>query len=443
MHYIGSLDEGQVLHKLFKYLGIFDDVEFSPLNPDGFDRFLIGDKEYRYGYGKERFIDILSEQFPENRADIVRYVRRIGEIADASFTYNIRQTDMATMLNQDAFSTSFNDFIASCTDNPELRTLLAANAFLYAGVNHKTPAYIQAHINNFYLQSAYRIVGGSDKIAISLANSIKRMGGQVLTNAEVKEMVCNSHKMTHVRLGDGTTIEAKYFISNVHPQATIKMINSPMIRTVYRRRINEIENTISSFTLYIIFKKNRVKYQNYNFYYFDNEHIVGKKTYDPTAFPSSYLYIHQATKAKGEEFATSGQVTTYMSYDEVRRWSNSSVGSRGADYEAFKRECAEKIIAKLNVRFPGIIDDIEHYYTSSPLTYENYTATVEGALYGIEKDKNRPLETRISQRTKIPNFFFTGQNIDAHGMLGVAISAISTSSSFVFRDGLLYELGIL
>lgn len=441
MHYIGSLDEGQVLHKLFKYLDLLDNIEFAPLDPNGFDRFLIGDKEYRFGYGKERFIEVLAEQFPDNCADIAQYVRRVGEIADASFAHNIRQVDTTTMLNQEAFSTSFDDFIASCTDNPELRTLLAANSFLYAGVNGKTPAYIQAHINNFYLQSAYRIVGGSDRVAISLANSIKRMGGQIITNAEVAELVCNSQKMTHVRLKDGSTIEGQYFISNVHPQVTLEMIHSPMIRPVYRRRINEIENTISNFTLYMIFKKNRVKYQNYNFYYFDNKYIVGEKKYNPEDFPSSFLYIHQATKAQGEKFATSGEVTTYMNYDEVRRWADSTIGRRGADYEEFKQQHAEKIIAKLNTIFPGIIDNIEYYYTSSPLTYRDYTATVEGSLYGIEKDKNHPLTTRISQRTKIPNFFFSGQNIDAHGILGVAISAVSTSSELVFRDKLLSELG--
>ena len=32
MHYIGSLDEGQLMHRLFKYLNLWEDVRLSPLD---------------------------------------------------------------------------------------------------------------------------------------------------------------------------------------------------------------------------------------------------------------------------------------------------------------------------------------------------------------------------------------------------------------------------
>jgi all-trans-retinol 13,14-reductase len=37
----------------------------------------------------------------------------------------------------------------------------------------------------------------------------------------------------------------------------------------------------------------------------------------------------------------------------------------------------------------------------------------------------------VSQRTRIPNLFQTGQNINSHGILGVIIGAILTSGELI------------
>ena len=89
------------------------------------------------------------------------------------------------------------------------------------------------------------------------------------------------------------------------------------------------------------------------------------------------------------------------------------------------------MLDKLEISFPGIKNSIEQYYTSSPLTYRDYTATKEGSMYGIEHNINYPMQTLISQRTKIPNFFLTGQNINSHGIFGVTIGALMTCAEFL------------
>ncbi len=439
MHYIGSLDKGQIMYKFFKYLNLLDDVKLSSLDRGGFDVMSIGGDIYKYANGIDNFVDTLAEKFPDNKSDIRLYAGKIKEIADASFIYNLQNVNPDVVVDKNIFATSFNEFIDSCTDNTKLRKVLAANMFLYAGVWDKTPVYVQAHLNNFYIQSAYRIVGGSDSVAFSLAKSIENLGGKIYKNAEVEEFVCDEKRMTKIRLKDGRTFDAHYFISNIHPQVTINKIASPLLRNVYRQRIASIENSISNFTVFLVFKKDSVKYNNYNFYFYENEEAIGLEKYDLDQFPLNYFYIHQAADTDNE-YAEGAEVMTYMSYDHVRKWENTSVGKRGADYEAFKRECAEKIINKLNEHFPGIKDCITDYYTSSPLTYRDYTATVEGAMYGVIKDKNLPMQTRISQRTKIPNFYFTGQNINSHGMLGVIVSAISTASELVPKEKIISDI---
>ena len=89
------------------------------------------------------------------------------------------------------------------------------------------------------------------------------------------------------------------------------------------------------------------------------------------------------------------------------------------------------MLNKLEKSFPGTLDAIESYYTSTPLTYRDYTATKEGSMYGIIRDKNYPSRAYVSQRTKIKNLLLTGQNINSHGILGVIIGGIITCSEFL------------
>jgi len=439
MHYIGSMEEGQIMHTFFKYLDLLDDVKISPLNKNGFEVISLGGEIYKYANGLDNFVDVLAEKFPDNRADIQRYVDKMKAIADASPLYNLQNINSNIFIDTEFVTTSVDEFIDSCTDNQRLRNVLAGNLPLYAGVKDKTPVYVQALMNNFYLQSAYRIVGGSDNIAFSLAKSIEKFGGKIYKNAEIEEFICDEKRMTKVRLKNSKEFVGQYFISNIHPQVTIDKIKSPLLRNVYRDRIKNIENTISNFTVFLIFKKNSVKYLDYNFYHYENERLWELENYKSEEFPLNYLYMHQAIE-QAQEYAESAQIIAYMRYDEVKKWENTTIEKRGKDYENFKRDRAERLINKLNEQFPNIKDCIAGHYTSSPLTYRDYTASVNGSMYGILKDKNYPIQTRISQRTKIPNFFFTGQSINSHGILGVTIGAITTASEIVGKEKIINEI---
>ena len=88
------------------------------------------------------------------------------------------------------------------------------------------------------------------------------------------------------------------------------------------------------------------------------------------------------------------------------------------------------MIQLLQQHYPEIKENIA-YYNISSLTYRDYTGTKNGSLFGIQRDCNFPVQTLVSQRTKIPNLFLTGQNINSHGFLGVSIGSIITCAEFL------------
>lgn len=55
-------------------------------------------------------------------------------------------------------------------------------------------------------------------------------------------------------------------------------------------------------------------------------------------------------------------------------------------------------------------------------------------MYGYVKDAESPMKSFLSPRTKLKNLFFTGQNINMHGILGVTISAVVTCAEILGKE---------
>ena len=430
MHYVGSMEPGQLLYSIFNYLGLLSDVKLHKLDTDGFEHISLNGKEYRFAMGYENFVDTLAQSFPNERKILEQYASDLQKYKTSSPIFNPEKLAAIQFFTHDAVKTGIGDYLDTLTSNSELKNVLSATNMLYAGKRDKTPLYIHALINDFYIQSAWRIVGGANVIADSLCKSIKSFGGEVFTQAEVKSIVCNASQATSIILANGETIEANYFISDAHPEVTLNMLDTPLIKRVYRERIVNLENTLSNFTLYIVFKPETVPYANYNFYKFNTNSVWDSTEYIQKDWPRNYIFMHQVPQ-KNKAFAESGVLISYMRFDEVEKWSDTFIEKRGEDYKLFKEAKKEVLLRQLEIDFPGIRKNIKEVYTSSPLTLRDYTGTKDGSMYGVLKDKNHLEQTFISHHTKVPNLFFTGQNINSHGILGVAVGALITSSEFV------------
>ena len=91
-------------------------------------------------------------------------------------------------------------------------------------------------------------------------------------------------------------------------------------------------------------------------------------------------------------------------------------------------------------KFPGLRDAIKSYYTATPLSYRDYIGNDDGSMYGIAKDYRNPLKTFISPRTKIPNLYLTGQNLNLHGVLGTTMSGLVTCIALLGNEDIIDKI---
>ncbi|MCX2745376.1 NAD(P)/FAD-dependent oxidoreductase [Mangrovivirga sp. M17] len=439
IHYIGGLDEGQNLNGYFKYLGIMDSLKIKKLDEDGYDRISFNDDDtiYPHAQGYDNFINKLSEIFPEEREGIKLYCNKIREVCNTFPMYNLEKSggDVTKLPYLDI---NTYDFIRSITKNERLQQVLAGSNLLYAGEADKTPLYVHALVVNSYIESAYRCVNGSTQIAKALTRIILDNGGKVLKHAHATKFGFKGREIESVELKDGRKFFGKKFISNIHPAVTIEMVDEGLMRKAYRKRILSLENSISVFILHAVLKKDKLKYFNHNLYHFNNPDVWNGTQYTQENWPMNYAVFTGVTSNQNE-FADTLTMMAYMREEETRQWKDtynvvSEVAERGESYNEFKERKAQKMIETLESRMPGIKSCIQSYYTSSPLTYRDYIGDREGSMYGIVKDYKSPLKTFISSRTKVPNLYLTGQNLNMHGVLGVTIGSIITCSEFLGND---------
>ncbi len=445
VHYLGGLDKGQNLYQLFKYLDLIGKLKLERMDLDAFDKIIIDndDKEYVFAQGYENFIQKLLLDFPGEEKALRVYCDKIKVVCSKFALYNLRSggeySEKESVLEIDTKA-----FIESVTNNKKLQVVLAGNNSLYAGQPGKTPFYVHALILNHYIESSWKCIDGGSQIGKYMAINIRKNGGSIIKHSEVKKIVAENGHVSHVELSDGSRVYAKTFISNMHPVKTLEMTESDLIKNIYRKRLKSLENSVSSFTINIVLKKNTFRYFKHNYYCHKEGHVWTVADYTEDNWPLGYA-IFLSASSKTTEYAEALSIITYMKYDDVKEWEQTfntvdTVNSRGETYEAFKKRKAEKLLDEVEKKFPGLRKCIYSYYTASPLSFRDYIGNDDGSMYGIVKDYKDPLRTFISPRTKLPNLYFTGQNLNLHGILGAAMSGLVTCIAVTGNDSFIEKI---
>ena len=402
------------------------------LDINAFDKLHFKDSTYSFAQGKENFIENLSEHFQEESKNIRSFVNYIEKTAHQFPGFNPIHT--VKMPDTDIWQKNAYLEIQKFIKNPILQNVLFGNSFAYVGDPEKTPFYVYALIMYGYIESAYRVIGGSGKIADQLAKNITQKGGTIKYDSSVKKIVSDSNKrIKGIITETDDFIQAENVISTIHPSVTIALTDDNLFRKTFRERVTNLKNTSGVFTVYAKLKKNKFPFINSVNYCMNCKANDTEPIYRRNLFGEKILAITQPNNFINEN-SVSLLLMTPFNIDKLKKWHNTKVGKRGKDYKNFKKEKTEQLIDISEQFFPGIKDAVESTNSSTPLTYRDYTGTINGSVYGIEKDVNNLMLTNISHKTKIPNLFLAGQNTNIHGVHGVAAGSYSVCSYILGKE---------
>ncbi len=427
-HYIGGLSSGQPLYRLFDYFQLLD-LPWYQLDTNAFDEVVFGEKSYYFANGYQQFADTMSEYFPHERANLKQYASFLQQVGENIFHIFDNQSTNG-VYNQSLFSLSAYEFLQKSFKDETLRQVLSGTALKMELHAETLPLYVFAQINSSMIQSAWRLRGGGQQIAEALQQHIENMGGTVLKNAQVIGFDENESGITAAILKNGEKIEARHFISDIHPYELLNLlVNSKFIRKIYRGRIEKLADSFAMFTVNCALKKDTIPYLNRNQYIYKTKDVWQISRHLETT-PQGVLISYQTPKDENN-FTQNIDLLTPVSWSEFAQWSNSKPMKRAKDYEDLKQQKAEQCIGIASQYIPHFRENITKIYTSTPLTYAYYTGTRQGSAFGIKKDYNNLIYTILTPKTPVPNLLMTGQNLTLHGILGVSMTSFFTCSEII------------
>ena len=429
MHYVGGIGEGGCLYAPFKYMGLMD-LPWQHLDPTGFDRVTIGDRTFRYAEGHDAFVETLAQDFPQEREGLKKYCKVMCEVCDHLYDA-ILPRDEVDFFTQSLFASSTYDFLHETFHDELLINVLSGSSLKMELAKDTLPLYNFAQGNNSFIQGSYRLRGDGNLIVDRLMEQIVAMGGEVICDAEVEELIEKDGQLVAARCKNGEMYEGAYFISNAHPAVTVDLVKeSTKMKKVYKNRIHRLENTYGMFTTSLILKPGTLKYFNWNQYIYRNPNVW---TYFEEDGPVQGCLISCRCPIEGDD-ARILDILTPLPWEKISQWADTTVGHRGEDYKAMKERLYGECVALAERFIPDLHNKVEAHYTSTPLTYRDYTLTPNGSCYGVRKDYHNPMMTLLSAKTPIPNLFLTGQSLTLHGLLGVTMTSLFTVSELIGKQ---------
>ena len=429
MHYLGSMERGQIMDQYLRYFGVRDKIDTLPLD-NAFDHLTLGSHGtfvLRQSY--DSFYDELAARFPHERKGLRRYCEVVQHIG-SSINVDVHRTGQISRLAKGYHDISATAFVEEHITDPMLRAVLFGSNILCGSSYEHTNLYHHAMITHSNIEGAHRFICGSQQLPNALCHEIEGHGGVLLNRSRVTHFTIKDDQISGVMLADGRHIKAKRYISNLHPATTFAMVEpTRLIKKAYRSRLSLLPNTYGIFSVYLTLKPRSLRHINHNRYLHHDDNVWDNVMRSLDHLPAIMI----STQCTADNIAYADVVTLMTPVDTnlFAPYAASTFGHRPAGYTTLKAQIAEQMIALALQHYPELASSIDHIYTASPLTYAHYTATPQGSAYGIDKRYSQSLATHFGTRTKIPNLLLTGQNINVHGAIGVTLTAAATCSELL------------
>jgi len=449
VHYIGDVSHPRAAsRRMFDFL-TDGELEWADLG-DVYDRIILGDNSYDLVKGLENFRAQMHEYFPQEEEAINEYLDKViatakkaqmffAEKAMPPFVSKLFGGMMRRGVTKEALRTT-REVLEEITQNQELIGVLTGQFGDYGLVPSESNFFIHSMVVAHYLRGAAYPVGGAARIAETILPVIERSGGEVVTNAEVAEIVVEQGRATGVKLANGHELRAPTIISDAGVINTFEhLVPSELAKSIgYAAKARELSTSVAHLSLYVGLKgtTEELQLEKRNLWvYPDHRHEENFKRFqnDVNApFPLVYLSFPSA-KDPDFERRYPGRSTieaiTMGSYDSFERWENTSWKKRGTEYDELKASLSERLLDTIYKHAPATRGTVEIAELSTPLSTRNFAAHPKGAIYGLSHDARRFEQRWLRPQTPIKGLYLAGADVVTAGVVGAMMGGIMCSSA--------------
>ena len=433
VHIVGEMTDRSYVGRLLSELtdrrlewasvgDIYDEFNF----PDGFT--------IQFPNSKPAFRDTLYEYFPDEHQAVDTYLDLVRSAAHSSAGYlqaRVAPKFLAPGAKRKAaraalpyMQSTTAEVLKEITDNPRLRSVLAAQWGYYGSTPKKSSFAMHALMVAHFLWGAFYPVGSASSIAREMLRTVADGGGWTAVRTAVDEIVIRGGKVAGVRIEGGQEISSGNVISAAGAPATSQMLPEGTLAV-------DSESAIpgpAHVSLYIGFegdvaRHGGARYSQWFYESWDMERDIWDVRANETPGRADVLYcsfpsLKDPSHDPGPARRQTGEVITFVPWESFQPWVGSRWQKRGDEYNSFKQDLSERLLNQYLEHYPDLAPMVRFTELSTPLSTHHFARSHKGSIYGLASEPDRFLDEALGPKTPVKGLYMAGVDVMAPGIAG-------------------------
>mgnify|MGYP000960902836 CR=1 FL=1 len=457
VHYIGQVGPGSRARGYFDYLS-GGELEWNRM-PDAYDRFVYPGVDLRVSSDPVRYERDLVAAFPQEARAIHRYfqdIRRVTRWVTLGFIQGMVPGPAASLLSaaqrlggRRATQTT-KAYLDAHFRSPRLKAVLASQWGDYGLPPSRSAFAVHALIVSHYLEGGWFPRGGSARIARTFEKGIEQAGGAVRVAQEVTEILTENGAAVGVRVMDhrGAQVRERVYrapviVSAVGASNTFNRL-LPTFGEIgrrtepARRTLEHLGTGTSAVTVFLRLREDprSIGIDGGNIWVNrDLDHERAQRFSDSLLEGHPHDVFVSFPSLKSGENPHTAELISFCEAKAFHQWAEHPQGKRGPAYSALKERIAQGMLELAESAAPGLTKLVDYVETSTPLTYEHYTAHPAGAFYGPPATPLRFRSRPLGPRTAVAGLFLSGQDVGSTGIMGAMMGGVAAASQILGPRG--------
>ena len=427
----GGMGEGGPIGLLLKGLGVEDEVERIKVDP--IRTSIFPGMTVRVPGDSELYVEELLRLFPAEKDGVRELFQVMGAVYDdverwGEFVTGLGETDPIPTNIIKYGGATFGDLLDRFIKDPRLLAVLSDRCPFYGLPPSRVSAVaMTALVMSYFRAGAWRVRGGSQRLAEAIVRGIESKGGTVLMRSEMESIVIEKGARNEIADGlavavtttGGDEYTARAVVSAIDFSRTVASLKG--LSSEVEKKLSHQSRPDLSSSFFIIYAGGR----------YDLDHLGGSSSVG--YFPTFDMESNFGPRAPFNVETSFGvtiptmddpsmlpvgaeQGTHALSAHEMVEYSYTD------RWKERKEELTERFLKKVALVVPDIRESSLHIEAATPATLERYTANSSGAAYGWAQAPGMARPIKVP-KTFVKNLFTAGHWSPAGG--GVMAAAYS------------------
>lgn len=426
---VGECQKGGRIWRLLKELNLLHQIHFIPLEPAR--EYHFPDQKVSQSSRMETHLENLSVLFPKERKAIEEVYAVLRKIFEefSNIPSSLNWFEPSSFLSRYPFLSrykekTYGELLDEFISHPFLKTLLSIRSSYALLPPEEISVVGMAGIEMSYFNCGVSCVEGKvEQLPLKMGETLEKMGGWILTDREVEQILMEEKRAIGVRLKDGQEMTGKIVISNIDAHHTFSdLIGGDHLPGAFRSKLRGMKPSLSYFILYLGIEGglDELPVSNNEVFFEDQIQKEYQSLYENRISEKAPFYLLAPSKVNPSH-APNGKSTLCLSCKTSYQFS--------PDWDRkIKEELSQHLIHKASAFIPHLEKRILIRIETTPKTIEQWTRNRWGAAYGWAQIPRQSGVSRLSRTTPIPNLYLTGHwTSPGGGISGVVASGELTA----------------